>query len=464
MKKVSALLFCLLSASLTYAQAIEMTTIIPTTPSAVVDELRVLGSGTNSQVGTMNIGVSNTGLNVGANAPFQSQTLRATGANTAISDYVSADRDLMSNRSLTLSAVNVGNNGALFTGANSFPYVEAQTFRAKNISGPNSSSTIKTNALSGKSIEVDGSKIASPFAHGSVISKKKPVYIAVEQNTTNQPKQHIYGPWGELQATAPSGTKCNSGGNLCTKNACAQCTSNNATSCIDVRSRTLPDVYEAAGATFEKVATAKFYCKPSDVYDSNGNLTSTCGRYFVYSPFNGYTTEGFVSAANLPSFSNSAIQFNADPAENCAAVCGNTGCSTNGTYYLVVRVNGSTTGVMNFADAVGASCSTAASAWPGGSGLSCKEDEIVVDIYALNCYQGSGRLARAGGTWYQKRTVYCNKYDDVHGNEASNVSQIQDRYFFAPDFVVSFTAAYDSAIASEMHEAVAGGNHNNIAH
>ena len=98
---------------------------------------------------------------------------------------------------------------------------------------------------------------------------------------------------------------------------------------------------------------------------------------------------------------------------------------------------------VTFADVFAETCSDAdRSSWPTGSGLSCKGKERILDIYMLQCYQGSGKLLRAAATTkYQRRKVICRQYDHVVA-EQSNAAALGNKAFFYPSFDISYTAAY----------------------
>ena len=472
MKKISALLLFLLPVFFAYAQTVEMTTVIPTTPSVVVDELRVIGGNTNSNVGTMNIGI----VPNDTDTPFQSQTLRVAG-NTSITSAITSGRDLFVREPLRFSSINIG-EGNVFTDLATFPNVEGGTFRAKTIGTNNQSnaSSVKVNTLSGKEVKILNAVVEDPFGRGATIAKRKNVYIATEQTSANQNKYHIYKPWGALQTTAPTNTpKCNNSGALCTKNNCSACTSGGATVCYDVRERTFPlPQYYAAGAIYEKIGTAKFYCKPSDTFNEAGNLNSSCRHYMVYSGrnttasnTNSFEPGGFTSGtgAIVNPFNNinttNAINSNLSPAEKCSAMCSASGCTNAQAGDYFVAVDAATTQVVDFTAVFNENCQNANSSWPAGSGLSCQAGERVIDIYVLRCYQGSGRLARPAGTYYQQRQVVCKQYSNVYGHESGNVNQIKDRYFFYPDFALSFSNAYDRTTLEDLGAvAVQGGTSN----
>ncbi|MBQ4493761.1 MAG: hypothetical protein II972_04095 [Elusimicrobiaceae bacterium] len=447
MKRLTAFLFCALATSLVYGQAVELSTLLPAKPSSVVDELRVLGTGT-STITEMNIGLAMPSAAV--EEPLQMQTLEVSGMPTIL-NTISAGRDLILNEKIDLKSINIG-DGKLFIRAGVFPFVKTGTFRAKDIETTATSGTMYLNALSGKDIHVDGAVLDSPFNKGSVIAKRKVVYLGSDQDSSNQNKYHIYFPWSTPSTTAPNVTpKCNNSGAICTKNNCAYCNNGSGSFCYDVRSRNLTAVYEAAGATYEKIGTAKFYCKPVDTYDNNGALTSECRHYMVYSGRNGDHIEGFTAGTGAVAnpfagvgvdvgFYESYTKTNI--AEKCASLFNCSPCSAyKENLFFVLK---STQEIVKFDVIFAETCSNAdASSWPAGSGLSCKAQEKVIDVYALKCYPGSGKKIRDTATYYQTRKVLCRQYSHVHA-EKSEVEHIQDRYFFYPDFALTFSAAYDS--------------------
>lgn len=436
MKKLSAFLFCLVCTSLVYGQAVELSTIIPANPSVVVDELRVLGPG-YSKIDRMNIGMP---IAEGAVEPFQTQTLkRVASASFYIKDIVDVGRDFISNGSYSAPQVNIGENGNFFTNGNTFSMIEAGTFRAKTISGPDSAAVMAVNtALSGKDIDVDAAKIASPFGRGRKISKLHVnTKLLATEDTETPSKRHLFYPWEELSSTTLTGT-CGTKYSAC----------NNASTkfCYEVRKRTLPAVYDAAGATYEKIGTAKFYCKPSDTYDSNGALTSECRHYMVHMSENSTSVlEGFTSGtdavANPYVALSNSVGFNrATPAEKCN--------SFRSTGFVVYEekfyfIDLSTQTQVRFEDVFNETCSSAdASNWPAGSGLNCQAREKVIDVYVLKCYPGSGKLLRASGDYWQRRKVICRQYSNVYNNEKNSVNDIKDRSFFYPVFDINISNSY----------------------
>lgn len=448
MKKLSAFLFCLICASLGYGQAVELSTIIPANPSVVVDELRVLGSGA-SKIDHMNIGMP---IAYGAEEPFQTQTLKRSGDSMfTIKRNVNVGRDFIEKPFYSAYQVNIGENGKIFTQNDTFPMVEAGTFRAKTISGPNSSVVMKVNtSLSGRDIDVDTAKIASPFDRGRKISKLHiNTKLLATEDTDTPSKRHLFYPWEELSSTTLTGT-CGTKYSAC----------NNASTkfCYEVRNRNLPAVYDAAGATYEKIGTAKFYCKPFDTYDSNGALTSECRHYMIYmSESSNEVQEGFTSGADAvanPIGATDAVNWNlsSTPAERCA-VYNPSGASTY--QEKLFAFDTSTQENVKFNEVFAETCSSAdASSWPAGSGLNCQAKEKVIDIYILRCYQGSGKLLRAAGNYWQRRKVICRQYSNVYNNEKNSVNDIKDRSFFYPVFDININNSYadlsDIAVPAEM--------------
>lgn len=437
MKKLSAFLFCLVCTSLVYGQAVELSTIIPANPSVVVDELRVLGSG-NSKIDRMNIGMP---IAEGAVEPFQTQTLKRVASATPfyIKGIVDVGRDFISNDRYSAPQVNIGENGNFFTNGSTFSMVEAGTFRAKTISGPNSAVVMAVNtALSGKDIDVDAAKIASPFDRGRKISKLHVnTKLLATEDTETPSKRHLFYPWEELSPTTLTGT-CGT--------KYSACNNTSTKFCYEVRRRNLPAVYDAAGATYEKIGTAKFYCKPFDTYDSNGALTSECRHYMDYSARNGALIEGFTSGADAVAdpfigMENSQGFNGATPAEKCNLLKGVSGATIYDEALYFVDVNSQTP--VRFSDVFAETCSSAdASNWPAGSGLNCQAREKVIDIYALKCYPGSGKLLRASGDYWQRRKVICRQYSNVYNNEKNSVNDIKDRSFFYPVFDINISNSY----------------------
>lgn len=482
MKKILLFLVALTFVSLSYAQAVKMVKVIPTKPSTVVDELRVYGTEPSqiSQIQTMNMG-----LPVGSdnqNRPFQMQTLQA---DTNDVSQIHSSRDLIINRpSVTFENIAVGENSVFFTQISSFPTIQAGLLRAKTINGPaatlNGYPTLTltgdTNGkLSGQNVTVDNTVISSPFASGNEIVKRA-IYLYGQTLTDDkQAKQHIFFPWSKITSSTTTAdsvkpedlSPCNNSG-VCTASNCDICENGSSdTMCYDIRSKYLSAVYDANGATYTKVGSIKLYCKPHDKFVTQ-NLqmvldTSTCEQYVSYAvraDINGGNIykEGFStgSDATITNLNLSNISHLADiskgPAEKCFIQCNNNvnGCTSAQAkeYFVFVGENGTPVDLSDYfananfcADAKYTNSDSPR--WSEGSGLSCKAKEKIIDIYALRCYENSGKLLRAAGTYYQSRKVLCRQYSKVNAEyiERKSLSAYGKHYFF-PSFVTSLDREY----------------------
>lgn len=490
MKKMFFSVIALLVVSLSYGQAIEMLKVIPTNPAAVIDELRVYDTNNASSIQTMNVGLPFDQIDNQSNRPFQSQTLKSGTTAIDSSGNIYAGRDLFINNSaIQFSNIVVNEGGSLFTKISSFPAVNAGYLRAKTITGPTVNTTLTlTNGkgfLSGREITIDGVPLQSPFDKGNQIVKRKIIRKGITTADTNkQEKQHIYKPWSLLTVTpnsAPTVTPmCNADNNLCTSTRCDVCDSNTASSCYDVRSKTLPAVYDANGATYEKVGTIKLYCKPKDTFEQTETYRvklqtdgSTCEQYIVYAAKNGTYVSGFTTGDNAtvtnPLSNVETVEANLNQdlanvsksvAEKCFIKCGNAaGCSASqaGEYTILIDENGNSVTFSDFANnnfcANAKYGSSDTPRWSEGSGLSCKANEKTFTVYALRCYQGSGYRLREAGSYYQKRKVICRQYSHVNAEYNTQIQDPSDpdstvplkdelnRNFFYPSF--KFTLSGD---------------------
>lgn len=488
MKKILLFLVALTFVSLSYAQAVKMVKVIPTKPSTVVDELRVYGTEPSqiSQIQTMNMG-----LPVGShnqNRPFQMQTLQA---DTNDVSQIHSSRDLIINRpSVTFKDIEVGENSVFFTQISSFPTIQAGLLRAKTINGPGATLngyptltlTGDTNGkLSGQNVTVDNTSISSPFASGNEIVKRA-IYLYGQPltgaNAVKQAKQHIFFPWSKITSSTTteasviqSGlSRCNTNGALCTASRCDICDNGSSDMCYDIRSKKLSAVYDANGATYTKVGSIKLYCKPHDKFETQ-NLhivldTSTCEQYVSYAvradDINGGNIyeEGFstgsaatITNLNLSNISQSEdlVNISKGPAEKCFIQCNNNvnGCTSAQAkeYIIFVGENGAPVDLSDFfananfcADAKYTNSDSPR--WSEGSGLSCKAKEKIIDIYALRCYENSGKLLRAANTYYQSRKVRCRQYSTVNAEYNDMSSSVYGKHYFFPSFVTNLNKEY----------------------
>lgn len=490
MKKILLFLVALTFVSLSYAQAVKMVKVIPTKPSTVVDELRVYGT-EPSQIQTMNMG-----LPVGShdqNRPFQMQTLQA---DTNDVSQIHSSRDLIINRpSVTFKDIEVGENSVFFTQISSFPTIQAGLLRAKTINGPGATLngyptltlTGDTNGkLSGQNVTVDNTVISSPFASGNEIVKRA-IYLYGQtltgDNAGKQAKQHIFFPWSKITSSTiteasvtPSASglsRCNANGALCTASNCAICDNGSSgTMCYDIRSKYLSAVYDANGATYTKVGSIKLYCKPHDKFVTQNlqivldtDNPSTCEQYVSYAvraDINGDNIyeEGFstgsdatITNLNLSNISQSEnlADISKGPAEKCFIQCNNNvnGCTSAQAkeYFIFVGENGAPVD-LSYYFANANFCADAkytnsdSPRWSEGSGLSCKAKEKIIDIYALRCYENSGKLLRAANTYYQSRKVLCRQYSKVNEEYTATKSSAYGKHYFFPSFVTSLDREY----------------------
>lgn len=488
MKKILLFLVALTFVSLSYAQAVKMVKVIPTKPSTVVDELRVYGT-EPSQIQTMNMG-----LPVGSNnqnRPFQMQTLQADTNNVS---QIHSSRDLIINRpSVTFKNIAVGENSVFFTQISSFPTIQAGLLRAKTINGPGATLngyptltlTGDTNGkLSGQNVTVDNTVISSPFASGNEIVKRA-IYLYGQTLTVDkQAKQHIFFPWSKITSSTtteasviPQGlSRCNTSA-LCTASNCAICDNGSSgTMCYDIRSKKLSAVYDANGATYTKVGSIKLYCKPHDNFVTRNlqivldtDNPSTCEQYVSYAVRadingdniyeEGFSTGSDATITNLNLSSNisqsenleALVNISKGPAEKCFIQCNNNvnGCTSAQAkeYFIFVGENGAPVDLSDFANANFCAdakyTNTDSPRWSEGSGLSCKAKEKIIDIYALRCYENSGKLLRAANTYYQSRKVLCRQYSKVNAEYTErNSSSAYGKHYFFPSFVTSLDREY----------------------
>lgn len=455
MKRVFFLLTSLFFAVISYAQSLEMSIVVPTAPVLIVDELRVIGTGTNdlSKINSLNLGLLPSTED--STRPFQEQKI-VVGGTTQLGK-ISSGRDLFIENPIFITAIRL-NQGNLFTSVPTFTIVKAGDFIAKTITGPTTQSNLKLSSkLSAQTIEIDGATMTISKDKGNKIKLAPLSTGAAISQVAEQNKQHIYYPW---QSSQPSGlSQCNSNGDLCTKDACSVCASGSPTTeCYDKRTESIADSYAKAGATYQKIGTAKFYCKPVEVYNNENTLdTATSenpGRskcyqfmsYFGKNPTNnnnielveGFTSQITVSGneysrpETLTTSSNPFVNLTTnnnlvsptDLGQACYSLCSSndSGCSDTMEFYVALS-NGS---VKNFSSIFASSdfCSNSQSVWPIGSGLSCLAKEEIVDVYLLRCYQGSG--AKTGGTIDQYRKVKCRQYSTVNNEYNSVVNSNTD--------------------------------------
>ena len=482
MRKIVFSLVSVFLVSLSYAQALEMSKIIPVNPATVVDELRVYGTASTdaSSIGSMNIGLPFEETD--SLKPFQMQTLKADNLMLYSSGTISASRDLFVNTPIVIfSNINIDDSTSFYTKISSFPVVQAGLLRAKTITGPTSNKMFlqgsSNGKVSGRTVIVDGATFDNPFNKGNVIVKRNILLFGqplTGDNESKQAKQHIYLPWSQVSPTEPSvSPRCNTTG-ICSVIKCDECNVNNASYCYDVRQRTLPAVYNAKGATYTKIGTIKLYCRPNDTFDQTSILrpltSSTCEQYMIFASRDGVYGEGFTTGDNatittspLSSFTISTsanlATMSKDAGEKCFIKCNDVnGCSDASETIVLIDGQGN---VVDFSDFASSDfCENAKYAntdthhWSEGSGLSCKASEKTFDIYSLRCYSGSGERLRAQGTYYQKRKVLCKKYDKVHAEydaayETMSASYAKD--YFYPSFQISLAREYgDLSAITEM--------------
>ncbi len=470
MKKIFLSFAALVLVSLSYAQAVEMVKTIPTNPATVVDELRVYGTGVDntSTIQSMNIGLP---IADDANQPFQMQSLKTEQLNVS---GVYAQRDLfINNPGIKFRYISVGDDTSVFTKISSFPVLNAGLLRTKTISGPTGSNNLimlnnNDTKVSGGNITVDNATIDSPFSKGNQILKKS-IYLIGQALTgeTQQAKQHIYQPWSTLSdssTTEPTDSpRCNTN-KICSVSKCDACDNASNTYCYDVRSKTLPAVYNAKGATYTKIGTIKLYCRPNDTFEETESLqirleNSICEQYMVYASKDGSFIEGFTTGSNATISSSPLSNLESiadlassskDAGEKCFIKCGNNanGCTTAGESTILVH-NGVAVTFTDFANTN--FCANAqygendSPRWSAGSGLNCRAKEKVFDVYALRCYQGSGKRLRAANTYYQKRKVICRQYNNVSAEYSAAYDTIAAYYakdYFYPSFVLSLGQIY----------------------
>ena len=449
MKKITFLLIFLSLISLSYGQAIEMSTVVPTSPVAVVDELRVIGTGNDdlSKINIMTLGVDTSNLN-----PFQFQTLALEGGVKKVKTISSGRDFFFTGSDLEISSADIYDGGTLFINTEKLPNVSADIFRSPVIQGPDATEDLSLSKLSAREIYVDDALIASPFIVGTFI-KSNPPTAGVSVASSEQKKYHIYYPWTGQQ---PSGlAKCNEDGSLCSKENCSACSRASNRACYDQREVTIPHIYEPNGATYKKIGTVKFYCKPLEIYNGYNLDTgaSSCKQYMVYAAegkyIEGFTTEE--ETVDMPIF-GSGIPYddsgikdyldaaNGDLGEVCYKTCRNRTC--NSDIQQLVTLDPATGEFVKIDNTFrnedfcsDASWSEEEGAWPIGSGLSCKSNEKSIDIYMLSCYEKSGEKRKGYNTQYRK--VLCRQYDQVSAEYSAIPSEkidlLENRYFF-PDF------------------------------
>lgn len=452
MKKITFLLIFLSLISLSYGQAIEMSTVVPTSPVAVVDELRVIGteSDDTSEINIMTLGVDTSNLN-----PFQSQTLAIEGLLKNVKTISSGRDFFFIGSGLEIPSADIYDGGTLFINTEYFKYVSADIFRSPEILGPNTEENLSLSNISAQEIFVDDIYLNSPFEKGTVIKSYPPAQGITVADAAEQKKYHIYYPW-ETEMQSPTTPKCNSDGSLCSKDNCSACSRASVSECYDMRTVSIPIVYEPNGATYEKIGTVKFYCKPLDIYNGYNldTTASSCRQYMVYSDNDTYI-EGFTNGdeplvmpiidRGVP-YDDSGIKdyldaANGDLGEVCYKTCGNRFCDSD--IQQLVTLDPATGEFVKIDNTFGneelcsdASWSEEEGGWPIGSGLSCKAKEKVIDIYLLRCYTKSG-TKRGKESIVQYRKVLCRQYNRVSAEysaiPSANIDLLEKRYFF-PDF------------------------------
>jgi|GEM_PF-3301332 hypothetical protein len=495
MKRIFLSFAALVLVSLSYGQAVEMVKVIPTNPAAVVDELRVYGTGNTdvSSIQSMNVGLP---LDEGANKPFQTQSLKVNQLNVA---SVYAERDLfVNNPAIKFQNISVGDNNSVYTKISIFPVLQAGLLRTKTITGPSAANNLELldnndTKVSGGNITVDSAVITSPFKKGNEILKKN-IYLFGQaltgDNEAKQAKQHIYQTWSEISdssTTAPTVTpRCNANNRLCSVTKCDACDNASNSFCYDVRSKTLPAVYNAKGATYTKVGTIRLYCRPNDTFAETESLqirlqNSTCEQYMIYASKNGGYMEGFTTGSNASIttnplsnilISNDLANVSKDVGEKCYIKCGSvTGCTSSqaGESLILVDGNGVSVAFSDFANSN--FCANAkygpddTPRWSEGSGLSCRANEKTFDVYALRCHQGSGTRLRAANTYYQQRKVICKQYSHVRAEFSDAYDSLSTYYakdFFYPSFVISLNNLYGDLTAVQAIREMSFSNQNSV--
>ena len=444
MKRLTLSLFYLMLFSVSFGQFVEMTSIVPTEPKNVVDTLKVFGTGTSntSTINHLNLGFFPSSAASNVNRPFQ---IPALTANTlSISNQISAGRDIsiITNNTQTANMVSLQGGilfvpsvttiGAIDTNNNPYAVLRANqiTINTENGAGP-----LSLNRLEGKDIQVSNFSITQPVSKGNLISVRNQLFSYYK--TKEQRYTHIYHPWSSpepssnINSYSSVSPLCSGNQTTLTSTYQAPCTEDdcycngNSGSCYEFRKLKLPAIYEASGASYEKIATVKFYCK----YDT---ANSTCSRYMIRSTGDGTITEGFITQStsnpypNTPTNTYLVDSSASTPAMKCNKVCGNGGCTAATAQSRIVAINRSNGNPENFTDTFNNSsfCSGAATGYPAGSGLNCKANEKVFDIYSLNCKVGSGKMFQKGGEFFQRRKVICQQFNTV--SEEVNVSSDKD--------------------------------------
>lgn len=460
MKRTLFSLVLILFVSMAYGQAIEMSTVLPTAPVAVVDELRVIGTGnTNvSTISTVNLGIVSNGQNT---MPFQKQILDVDGDITSV-EVLSAGRSLFYTGAITgLNSLSVYKDGTAFADVSAITSASAGLFRAAVVESASTNTLNVGDSISAKSIEIDDMVMESPFARGTFIDVKNKT---IAQNLSDTDKYHIYYPWKNNNSDVSTLSKCNSDNSLCSKTQCDTCNSGtSSTLCYDSRTKTISDYYDAKGATYEKIGSVKFYCKPVEIFDSEGDDAthtwdadaSGCKQYMV-SSINGVLSQGFTSAVgdaeavayplSSTTTNNTAVETALTATRDIGHICnilcnnGNTGCASDTTFLRAVS-EGNTVedvnGLFNDDDYCENASWGQGEGWPLGSGLTCKVTEKVIDVYAIFCPQYSG-AKQVGGTITQYRKVACKQYSNVSA-ELSDISDTQkdeilNKAYFYPEF------------------------------
>lgn len=446
MKRLALSLFYLMLFSVSFGQFVEMTSVVPTEPKIVVDTLTVFDTGSTnpSSINHLNLGFFSTSTASNVNRPFQIPKLTADILNVG---NLNAGRDISIITSDTQTANTVSlKGGILFVpevtsigsiNTNSNPYA---VFRANQVNIEDDGS-LSLNRLEGKNITVSNLSIYQPVSKGNLISVRNQRFYYYEQM---DPKYiHIYRPWsspepsGNISSYSSLSPLCSNAGNLastlqapCTEDAC-HCNENDSGYCYEFRKLKLPAVYDAQGATYEKIGTVKFYCKPN-----------TCTQYMIYTAREGTITEGFTASISNP-FPNISTNINlvksssSTPAIKCNILCNNNaGCTAAQTVFIAIDQSDGSIDDFSTTFQSASFCNSAATGYPQGSGLNCKANEKVFDIYALKCNVGSGKRVRQEGEFFQRRQVICQQFDQVKDetDTSSNPELVKRGMFISVDY------------------------------
>ena len=190
MKRTLFSLVLVLFVSMAYGQAIEMSTVLPTAPVAVVDELRVIGTGNDntSTISTVNLGIVSNGQ---IDMPFQKQILDV-GGNISSVGVLSAGRSLFYTGAIAgLNSLSVYKDGTVFADVSEITSASAGLFRAAVVESASTDTLSVGDSISAKSIEIDEMVMESPFERGTFIDAKNKT---IAQDLSNTDKYHIYYP------------------------------------------------------------------------------------------------------------------------------------------------------------------------------------------------------------------------------------------------------------------------------